>query len=400
MRKLTAVGVVVGMLLAGAGLASAAPLFPQGGTGDPLQLPASGVFLPFIQGGPNGLKALVEVASPVGPNCNVGSGIPNAAAKCTAGPDLHLIFFLNNCARQVSTPLPETENDIAFVDPNGFTAPNANGLVLIGGNVAGNSLTLQPFQNPIHTRVYEFNPIDGRSRVLEPVVIDTAEFGSAALPGFAVDNTKLWSPLRTAATFYAPFEGLDPATGLDLRTQITFICPRDTIQGGSSAPFGSSLVGGVPTPGLAGTTYDPITSTGFPQIYPPFWTFAATQTLLPMAGTVFDVNEGFLADITFGCDCLSPDVGVNSLTVSGSSYSVLAAQGKGTYTELFVAQKTSYPGSSSSLVPNLNPGSFSAYRDVFSNGSALNKFFGRMSDGSVGFILGVADGTGFRIQSR
>jgi hypothetical protein len=341
------------------------------------------VVAPFLQGGANGLKALIEIASPVGFNC--ATDTPGADSRCpgtrnSGDPDIHIIFYDNACGRQVSTPLPETENEIAFIDPQNFTGAGVSGLALIAGQPNIGNL-LQKLQSPIHTRVYEFNSADGRSRILEPIIIDTAEFGVSKN-----HTSKLWSPLRTGATFYAPFEGLDPVSGLILHTQLTFICPRDSIQGGASAPFGAQP-----------TTDTPWTNTGFPQIDPPFWTFSTSSgiTSLGLTGIVYDVDENFLADITFGCDCLSPDVPVNTLTKSGTTYSTGAnvqpgsplGATHGTYSEIFVT--TSAAWAADPVANRLKPGSFVVYRDIFAQGSALNKFWGRLSTGSVGWLQGI-----------
>jgi hypothetical protein len=318
------------------------------------------VVLPYIQGGPNGLVALIEIASPVGYNDQ---------------PNIHLIFYTNDCKRAESTSLEETVNDIGFVDPKIHTKAGQNGLVLVAAQPAfGNALA--PLQSPIHSRVYEFNPGDGRSRVLEPIIIDAYEFGLGV--GRFPHTSKLWSPLRTGATFYAPFEGIDPTSGKFIHTQLTFICPRDTIQGGADAPFGTSIPIVVP----AVAAVENFTTTGFPQIDPPFWTASSSVTGLPLFGFIYDVDEFYFADVVFTCDCLSPDVPVNSLAAGGVAYSSTNAE-NGTFTEVMVVQSSTFPNGA------LRPGSFSAYRDVFTDGSALNKFFGRTSTGSVGALQSV-----------
>jgi hypothetical protein len=323
MRKLIAVGVVVGGLLAGAGPAMA-QFQPQGGIGDPLTLAASGVLIPYITGG--GTVALIEVASPVGNN-----------------PNAHMLFYNANCARVGdSVGIPLTTNDIAFQDVSKAVPPGTDGLVAIAG-VDPTGFTLVPLESPIHSRVYLFTLISGRSRVLEPIVIDTAEFGL----GSTGNSQNLWSPLRTGATFYAPLE-----TAI-VKTQLTLVCPRSSIQGDSDAAFGS---GG------------PFTSTGFPQISPSFKSSPSTGD---MRARIYDTNENFKRDVRFSCDCLTADLSVSSLS---SFYGDAPEAANGTYTEIEVT--------------SAEVGSFTGYRNVFTVGSPLNNFSGRLSNGSRASIQG------------
>jgi hypothetical protein len=343
MRKLIAVGVLVGGLLAGAGGAQAATVFlpNQGGIGDPLTLAASGVLLPYITSGPIGTVALLEIVSPVGDN------------SALSGNPLHLVFYDASCVRAESLEVEVTDNGTAFVDFATHVPALSNGLVAIGGNVGsfpGGGVGLM--NAPLHTRMFEFNPIDGRSRILEPIIVDTAEFGVGT--GF---NQHIFSPLRTAATFFIPRE---TAT---VNSQVTLICPRTTIQGAALAAFGAdtgSLVG--------------LSSSGFPLIVPPFHN--ATGGLF-MGGNIYDEDENFIHNITFRCDCLTPDKAMIFFSPSGAYAGALAANG--TYTEIQVVQ---------ALAPELNPGSFTGYKATFTVGSPLNNFFGRLSNGNFNSILG------------
>src|ERR1700687_4335979 len=138
MRKLFAVGVLVGGLLVGVGSGVAAAQV-QGGIGDPLTLAASGVLIPYVTAG--GTVALLEVASPVSNN-----------------PDLHMQFFDANCnIVGPSVGMPLTTNDIAFQPvgvAQGGTVPNGtNGLVAISA-VGPDGFTNRPLENPIHSRMY------------------------------------------------------------------------------------------------------------------------------------------------------------------------------------------------------------------------------------------------------
>jgi hypothetical protein len=318
MRKLIAVGVLVGGLLAGAGSAMA----QQGGVGDPLTLAASGVLIPYITSG--GTVALVEVASPVGANAN-----------------LHLIFYNATCTRTVSLALPETINDIAFVDVGTIVAANQNGLVAIAGTVDGFNLT--PLTNPIHSRIYEFSTVNGRSRVFEPIILDSAEFpGTNSNPPI---RPTTWSPLRTGATFFAP---LFTAT---VNTELTFICPRTTIQGLALAAF-----------------QDP----GFPVMTAPaFKTAPVASPIGDMHALIYDVGEVLLRDVNFTCDCLSPDVPVTSIDLV---YANAVAAPSGTYTEISTTFSVADAATDS--------GPFTGYRGVFTVGSGINNFWGRLSDGN------------------
>lgn len=329
MRKLIAVGVLVGGLLAGAGSAMAQPIGFQGGLGDPLTLAASGVLIPFITGGVGGTVALIEVSSPV-----------------DANPGIHMLFYGTDCARVGdSAGLPETVNDIAFLNPVGPTPAGTSGLVAIAGvDVSGFSLV--PIDAPIHSRVYEFTPSNGQSRVFEPIIIDRAELSLS----FFGTGENLWSPLKTGATFYAP-----PETAL-VKTELTLICPRTTIQGAVNAAFGSGA--------------GPFSTTGFPVINPPF---KITATANDMRARVYNVNEDLLRDVRFQCDCLTPNLSVVSIS---NIYSDPLVSPGGTYTEIEVTDPTA--------------GSFTGYKASFTVGSPLNNFAGRLSGGSRGSLRGPA----------
>ena len=328
MRKLIAVGVLVGGLLAGAGSAMA----QQGGVGDPLTLAASGVLIPYFTGGAGGTVALIEVASPVGPN-----------------PNLHMLFYDVNCARVGdSVGIPETENDIAFQNPTDASSVTGgtvtSGLVAIAG-VDASGFILIPLTNPIHSRVYEFTPLDGRSRVFEPITVDTAEFSG---------GSHTWNPLRTAATFYAPLEAGT------VHTELTLICPSTTIQGASGAAFGNSA--------------SPFSDTGFPHIDP---VFKGSVLADDMRARIYDVNEVLKRDVRFTCTCLTANLKVTDIS---NFYANAAEAAAGTYTELEVTRAPS------------SGGTFTGYRAVFSAGSNLNNFWGRLSNGNKFSIQGTLTG--------
>jgi hypothetical protein len=280
------------------------------GVGDPLALAAAGVLLPYITGG--GTVALVEVASPVEGN-----------------PNLHLAFFNAAGVRGGSVSLPETSNDIAFVDAGSVVPAGQNGVVAIAG-VAGDGSTLVPLTSPIHARVYLFSVSDGRSRVLEPIILDTAE---------SPNGPNTWSPLRTGATFFAP---LQTAT---VNTSLTLICPIATIQDATGAVLQQAFP----------------TAQGFPSIVP---AFPAASTAGNLRVTVYDTAGQFLRDGVISCASLTEV----SVTAIDPVYSDPTVASTGTYTEI--------------RVDPAKQNAFTGYRAVFTAGSPLNNFFGRLSGGN------------------
>jgi len=327
MRKFIVAGAVVGALLAGAVPAMAQTAH---GVADPLGLAASGVLIPFLTEA--GTVATLEIASPVG-----------------GGPSLnaHLVFFNDTCVRGQSRSIEVTENDVDFFQIASAVAPNANGLIAIAG-VAADLINLLPLPagHPLHTRVYLFNASDGRSRVLEPIILDHAES-----PGSQHGHT--WSPLRTGATFFAPMQTTT------VNTLLYLICPRNTIQGSTSgAAFGFGNVGG-------------FSNTGFPVIEIPFPSGSSSGTGT-IQGRVFDEDEGPLADVSVTCDCFS----IRTVTQISTSPDVYALAD--TFTEL----QSPDPATGGTQF------AFTGYRSVFTVGSPLNNFFGRLSNASRGSLIG------------
>ncbi len=319
MSKLIMVGVLVGGLLAGAG--SVMAQVPQGGIGDPLTLAASGVLIPYLT--ENGTLALVEVASPVGNNLNT-----------------HMQFFNATCAKVgPSVGIPLTTNDIAFqpvgLAQGGVVPAGTNGLVAISA-IDQTGFGNLPLENPIHARIYLFAPADGTSRVIEPIILDTAEF-----PG----DPHTWSPLRTAVTFFSPLQ-----TSV-VHTHLFLVCPRSTIQGAEGSYFDHAL--------------------GFPAIEPPF---PAGPGLL--RARVYDTNEIFKRNILdIPCDCFSEKFLEDPAAIPGGEiFSNAAEVPFGTYTEL-------------EADPSLTT-TFTGYRSIFTVNSSLNNFFGRLSNGSRPSIQG------------
>jgi hypothetical protein len=178
--------------------------------------------------------------------------------------------------------------------------------------------------------VYLFSAVDGRSRVLEPIILDTAES-----PG----GPNTWSPLRTGATFFAPLQTAA------VNTSLTLICPIATIQDATGAVVQQAFP----------------TAQGFPAIVP---SFPAASTAGNLRVTVYDTNGTFLRDGSITCGCLTEV----SVTAIDPIYSDAGVASHGTYTEI--------------EVDPAKQNAFTGYRAVFTAGSPLNNFFGRLSDGN------------------
>ena len=333
MSRLILVALLVAALVGGAVPAMAQV---QGGIGDPLTLAASGVVIPFFTSGILGTVATLQVASPVANN-----------------PDAHMFFFDATCARiPISVGIPLTTNDIAFQQvgsaQGGPVATGTDGLITLAkSDFSG--FTLLPLDNPVHARLYQFNGADGRSRVMEPIIVNTAEFPSVQ---------HWWSPLRTGATFFAPTQTTA------IQTDLVLICPLSTIEGASGAAFGAD-------PGGQGNFV--FTDTGFPQINPRFPAFPGPSNNIRVR--IYDTNEVFKRDFTITCRCVTGFVAI-AATIH-PFYADPVEAFPGTYTEL-----TSVPG---------NPRtSFTGYTNTYTVGSAINAFFGRLQNGSQLSIDGPA----------
>ena len=323
MRKFIVGLLMVGGLSALAAPAMAqAPVVPQGGVGDPLTLAASGVLIPFLAG--PGDISLLEVASPVGDNAGV-----------------HMFFYDQTCARVGdSVGLPATTNDIAFLQiPSlGLPATTTAGLITIA-QVDPSGFLLTPLANPIHSRVYVYNAGSGRSRVIEPIILDVAEF-----PG----DPHTWSPLRRAATFFAPQE-----TAV-VQTRVFFSCPLDTIQTATGGAFPGTL---------------------FPTIIPAFPHLPATDALRVR---IYDTNEVLWRDAKTPCNCIQEE----SIAAISNFYSDPLAN-LGTFTEV-----EANPNASNAK-PDVVENNFTGYVAIATVNSAVNNFVHRMSNGSRPSIQGI-----------
>jgi hypothetical protein len=310
---------IVGLLMVGGLSALAAPaMAQQGGVADPLTLAASGVLIPFLSGA--GDVSLLEVASPVGANAGA-----------------HMFFFDQDCKRTGdSVGLPATANDIAFLQiPSvGLNPAVTAGLITIA-SVDPSGFLLVPLLNPIHTRVYVFNTGSGRSRVIDPIILDAAEF-----PG----DPHTWSPLRSGATFFAPQETAQ------VSTRVFFCCPLSTIQSAEGGAFPATL---------------------FPAIDPHFPDTADPEAL---QARIYDTNEVLWRDVRTPCGCVREE----SIIAISSFYADPLAN-LGTYTEI---ESNPLPPSEDS------PVSFTGYVATATVGSAVNNFVHRMSNGSRASLQG------------
>lgn len=346
MSKFITVALLVGVLFAGATPAMAQG---QGGVGDPLSLAASGVVIPFFIG--SGAVATLQVSSPTSDN-----------------PNLHMRFFDSNCNLVgPSVGMPLTTNDIAFqqvsTDQHGPISPQqtTSGLIALA-NVDASGFTSTPLLpgHPIHARVYLFSPIDGRSRVIEPIILNTAEFPSLA---------HWWSPIRSGGAFFAP---LQTAT---VNTNLLLICPKDSIVGNATAFFGRDPGGGLDNEFTLPSTFS---VGGFPQINPRFPPASSGVLGSAIRVKIYDTNEVFKRDFPIDCNCVIEYNPITSMPVAGSFYADPVEAAFGTYTEL-----TSTPIVAGRRV------TFTGYTSTFTVGSAINAFFARFHNGSQNWLDGI-----------
>jgi hypothetical protein len=316
-------------LVAVALLAVAAPAWAQLpsslGMGDPLGLINSGGVMPYVgspaSGGVSpGSISFLEVYSPVGRNA-----------------DFHMFFFDANCVKSpVSVGLPLTTNDVEIlridnIDPG---VP-ADGLIT-AAQVDQSGFALQPLASPIHARTLWINGGQDFARVLEPIMLDHAEFFGQLLS---------WSPLRTAATFFAPLEQGG------FHTTLYLVCPNNKIN--SHIPADNAVFPSPLFPELIPNPQKPGSATG-------------------LRARVYDDEEAFLRDFTTTCNCLT----ARAVTGLSTVFSDATFAPRGTYTELEGATQTTAP---------LGPFSFYGWRAIQAGGLDI---FGRLSNGNIDSIRG------------
>jgi hypothetical protein len=282
-----------------------------GGLGDPLQLAASGTLIPYFNAASGDLTFL-EIAAP-------STGIFNG----------HLVFFDATCQRGNSQNFPLTNNDVNIVDTRA-SAAGLNGLVAFASSsdnthlvpllgyvpVSGVATTLFSQNTGVHTKAFWLNATTGRTRVLEPIILSAAEY---------IANTSLqWSPLRTAATFWALPEGGAIASTLYL------MCPRQTIQSTNdnaqlqAFPPQTDAVTGLPS--NVGSVVQ-----AFPRISPSFATGYPNGSI---TGRIYNLDEGFIQDFLLPCDCNQIRT-FASISSGYTNFNLTPNNGSaGTYTEI------------------------------------------------------------------
>jgi hypothetical protein len=253
MRKLIVLFLVVSLL------AVAAPAMAQLGSQDPLGLVTSGAVLPYV--GFAGSASFLEVYAPV------------------TGTTLHMFFFDHLCVRQGdSAGIDVTENDIEFLRVDNLGNTPQNGLLTIGTpDVSG--FFLQANLAPVHLRMLWVHTSEDFIRVIDPIAISTLDNDS-------IGGVGVWSPLRTAATFWAPPEGRD------FQTSIYFVCPNTNIIGVATAAT---------TTRAFFSTTPPIPGSAPPLIPAPQPAGQTTELLI----RVYDDEENFLRDIRTRCNCFT-----------------------------------------------------------------------------------------------
>jgi hypothetical protein len=275
MRKL-----IVGLLAVGL-LAVATPAMAQ--FADPLGLIASGAVLPYFGSGTGAIDpgsiSFLEVYAPVG------------------GTNFHMFFFDATCTKGGdSVGLPLTPNDVEIIPiapPFVSAATPIDGLIT-AAEVDGSGFLLEPLVNPVHARVLWINVGANMFRTLEPIAIVHHELGAS--------DPFLWNPLRSAATFFAPF-----VSGIS--TQLYLICPNDNITSTKSSAAFRAQPNGL-----------------FPPLLP---TAQLGSTPTPLRLRVYDDEEGFLRDVPSTCNCLTR----RDVTAISNIYASPLAP-FGTYTEM------------------------------------------------------------------
>jgi hypothetical protein len=271
------------------------------GSLDPAGLITSGAVIPFLgEGLAGGGLSFLELYAPVG------------------FTNVHMFLFDAACVRQgPSLSVELTPNDVALLRVDNITGGPTSGLIT-AGETDGAAFTLFPWQpgfdEVVAARTLWANSNGNFVRVIDPIALSSP---SEVLPP---SNEGGWSPMRTAAAFFAPLE-----TG-GLHTTIYFVCPNTNIQrhlptnGGALSP-----------------------ANGFPIIRPELQT-AGTAT--PLRIRIYDDEESLLRDVTSSCNCLT----IKPVTTIDGVYASAVDAPGGTYTEVEGSTSTAVPAVCSTTV--------------------------------------------------
>jgi hypothetical protein len=282
--------------------------FSLPGSQDPVGLITSGAVIPFLgEGLAGGGMSFLELTAPVD------------------FVEVHMFLFDSSCVRGgPSINVPLTPNDVALLRIDNIGAPAPTSGLITAGQTDGGGFTLFPwrpdFGEVVTARTLWANSNGNFVRVIDPIALAT--YGEEFL-NFA--NEGGWSPMRTAAAFFAPLE-----TGA-LHTTIYFVCPNTNIQ--RHLPSN----GGALNP-----------SNGFPVIIPTLQTAGATT---PLRVRVYDDEENLLRDVTSSCNCLT----IRPVTALDAVYASAVVAPGGTYTEVEGATSSAVPAvCSTTVVESLN----------------------------------------------
>ena len=301
MRKL-----MVGLMMVVGLLAVTPPTMAQApGSQDPVGLITSGAVLPFLgQGLAGGGLSFLELYAPVG-DANV-----------------HMFLFDSNCVRGgPSINVPLTANDVALfrIDNIGAPAPTSGLVTAANSDLSGFTLTPWSGSEAVAARTLWANSNGNFVRVIDPIALST------------IDETIIggvggWSPMRTAAAFFAPPERV-PA-----HTTIYFVCPNTNIQRHLAPTNGGAL-----SPGI-----------GFPAIFPKLQVAGSTT---PLRIRIYNDDEDLLRDVTSSCNCLT----IRPVTDLDLVYASAIEAPDGTYTEVEGGKQSAVPAvCSTSAVEPLN----------------------------------------------
>jgi hypothetical protein len=347
MRKIT--GVLIGitlLLIAGPASVSAAA---NNGTGDPLSLISGAVIQPFWNAAID--STLIEVTSPVNDNGLELEGVVGPFPSFEfENSFLHVVYYDFNCARLISVPYRISYKGAIVFSPDldlGAGAPTA-GLAVITKSTDGFLADPIPANRAIHVRGHWYSfPADFVHEV-DPIAGSTPQS-----PG-----PQTYSPLRSAASFGAPIQGLP-----FFFTTIYLVCPTSTV-------------------------FNALPPTrGFPE-----------QNLTPgphtLLGYLYDDRERKILDYTVFCTCIS----MYSLEQLSPLYgSALQLPGDLSYTELVSYEPPTGaitdPGPPIEVATQAppaeatNPRAFVAYRQIFINSifwpGGSGDDFGRTNNGSA-----------------